>query len=84
MPSLDALHLWDKCGNTMSCESAQITMVVSFAAQRLTAMAYTEQSAQRVCKLTQKELSLGQGPLLMTASLNDGEGSNFIGKCCLG
>ena len=29
MPSLDALHLWDKCKNTMPCQSAQITMVMS-------------------------------------------------------
>ena len=27
MPSLDALHLWDKCENTMPYQSAQITMV---------------------------------------------------------
>ena len=31
MPSLDALHLWDKCESTMPCQSAQITMVISFA-----------------------------------------------------
>ena len=31
MLGLDAPHLWDKCKNTMPCQSAQITMVMSFA-----------------------------------------------------
>ena len=31
MPSLDTSHLWDKYENTMPCQIAQITMVMSFA-----------------------------------------------------
>ena len=30
IPSLDAQHLWDKCESTMPCQSAEITMVMSF------------------------------------------------------
>ena len=43
--SLDVLHLWNKCKSKMPCPSSQITTVIL--AQRLTAMAPTEQSARQ-------------------------------------
>ena len=40
--------MWDKCKSTIPCQSAKITMVMSFS-QRLNTMASTEQIAEPGC-----------------------------------
>ena len=73
MPSLDVLHLWDKCKSKMPCQSSQITTVISLA-QRPTAMAPTEQSAQQAHEepnnRRQLVIGLKRIPIVSNPSLN--------------
>ena len=80
MPSLDGLHLWDKYESTMSGQSAQITMVMSFV-QRLTAEWHPQSRVLNTSPSTQGAMS----PLLTLGTLGVlslNEHANLV-KCIL-